>query len=100
MQGQIYSTGACQIIAFKYTGNEKSMDKANDDLFCLSIDNLFNVLKFYSRKTTRSCQAGQVTGHNITKTSLCNEYPFTPHFCIVKLGCTRVYIFSYFCFKT
>ena len=32
----------------------------------------------------------------IMKTSPCNEYPLTPHFCIhvVKLGCTGVYIFS------
>ena len=36
----------------------------------------------------------------ITKTSPCNEHPLTPHFYIVKLGFTRVYIFSYFCSKT
>ena len=30
---------------------------------------------------------------SIMKTSPCNEYPITPHFCIVKLGCTGVYIF-------
>ena len=35
----------------------------------------------------------------ITKTNPCNEHPFTPHFYIVKLGFTRVYIFSYFCPK-
>ena len=29
----------------------------------------------------------------------CNEYPLTPHFYIVKLGFTGVYIFSYFCLK-
>ena len=38
--------------------------------------------------------------HYITKTSPCNEDPLTPHFYIVKLGFTGVYIFSYFCFKT
>ena len=32
----------------------------------------------------------------ITKTSLCNEDPLTPHFYIVKLGCTWVYIFFLF----
>ena len=36
----------------------------------------------------------------ITKTSPCNEGPLTPHFYIVKLGFTGVYIFSYFCSKT
>ena len=36
----------------------------------------------------------------ITKTSPCNEDPLTPHFYIVKLGFTRVYIISYFCSKT
>ena len=36
----------------------------------------------------------------ITKTSPCNEHPLTPHFYIVKLGCTGVSIFSYFCSKT
>ena len=32
----------------------------------------------------------------IMKTSPCNEDPLTPHFYIVKLGFTGVYIFSYF----
>ena len=35
----------------------------------------------------------------IRKTSPCNEHPLTPHFYIVKLGFTGVYIFSYFCSK-
>ena len=30
--------------------------------------------------------------HNITKTFLYNFDPFKPHFCIVKLGFTGVYI--------
>ena len=30
----------------------------------------------------------------------CNVDPLTPHFHIVKLGCTGVYIFSYFCSET
>ena len=34
--------------------------------------------------------------NHITKTSPCNEHPLTPHFYIVKLGFTGVYIFSYF----
>ena len=46
--------------------------------------------------------------HRIMKTKLiflfglspCNEDPLTPHFYIVKLGCTGVYIISYFCSKT
>ena len=29
-----------------------------------------------------------------------NEHPLTPHFYIVKMGFTGVYIFSYFCSKT
>ena len=33
-------------------------------------------------------------------TSPCNVYPLTPHFYIVKLGFTGVYIISYFCSKT
>ena len=37
---------------------------------------------------------------DITKISPCNEDPLTPHFYIVKLGFTGVYIFSYFCSKT
>ena len=36
----------------------------------------------------------------ITKTSLCKEHPLTPHFYIVKLGFTGVYILSYSCSKT
>ena len=32
-------------------------------------------------------------------TSLCNVDPLTPHFYIVKMGFTQVYIFSYFCSK-
>ena len=32
----------------------------------------------------------------ITKTSPCNEHPFTPHFYIVKLGFTGVYIIFLF----
>ena len=36
----------------------------------------------------------------IMKTSPCNEYPLTPHFYIIKLGFTGVYISSYFCSKT
>ena len=36
------------------------------------------------------------TSANITKTSLCNEDPLTPHFYIVKLGFTGVYIFFLF----
>ena len=30
----------------------------------------------------------------------CDIYPLTPHFYIVKLGFTGVFIFSYFCSKT
>ena len=33
---------------------------------------------------------------NIMKTSLCNEYPLTPHFYIVKVGFTGVDIFFLF----
>ena len=37
---------------------------------------------------------------SIMQTSLCNEYPHTPHFFIVKLGCTRVYnVFLNFALK-
>ena len=36
----------------------------------------------------------------ITKSSPCNEDPLTPHFYIVKLGITGVYMFSCFCSKT
>ena len=36
----------------------------------------------------------------ITKTSPCNEDPLTPHFYIVKLGFTGVYIFFLFLLKT
>ena len=37
----------------------------------------------------------------ITKPSPCHKDPLTPHFYIVKLGLTWVYIFSFlfFCFK-
>ena len=42
----------------------------------------------------------QLSSFDITKTSPCNEDPLTPHFYIVKLGFTGVYIFSYFCSKT
>ena len=35
-------------------------------------------------------------GIYITKTSPCNEHPLTPHFYIVKLGFTGVYIFFLF----
>ena len=43
----------------------------------------------------------RVHDHAITKTSPCNEHPLTPHFYIVKLGFTGVYVFfSYFCSKT
>ena len=38
--------------------------------------------------------------HNIMLTSPYNVDPLTPHFYIVKLGCTGVYMFSYFCSKT
>ena len=38
--------------------------------------------------------------HFIMLAFLCNVDPLTPHFCIVKLGFTGVYIFSYFCSKT
>ena len=27
----------------------------------------------------------------------CDLHPLTPHFYIVKLGCTGVYVFPYFC---
>ena len=37
---------------------------------------------------------------HIMQTCPCNEHPITPHFYIVKLGFTGVYIFSYFCSKT
>ena len=49
-----------------------------------------------SNKTFSPSQFVQI----ITKTSPCNEYPLTPHFCIVKLQFTGVFIFSYFCSKT
>ena len=37
-----------------------------------------------------------ITDVDITKTSPCNEHPLTPHFYIVKLGFTGVYIFFLF----
>ena len=30
----------------------------------------------------------------------CDLYPLTPHFYIVKLGCTEVFVFSYFSSNT
>ena len=40
-------------------------------------------------------------GNNfITKTSPCNEQPLLPHFYIVKLRFTGVYVFLIFCSKT
>ena len=41
-------------------------------------------------------KTGFLTSLLITKTSPCNEHPLTPHFYIVKLGCTGVYIFLIF----
>ena len=35
----------------------------------------------------------------IMKTCPCKEYPLTPHFYIVKLGFTRVYLFFLFLLK-
>ena len=35
----------------------------------------------------------------IMKTCPCNDYALTPHFCIVKLGFTRVFIFFLFVLK-
>ena len=36
----------------------------------------------------------------ITKTSLCNEHPLSPHFHIVNWGLQGYTFFSYFCSKT
>ena len=36
---------------------------------------------------------------DIRITCPCNEHPLTPHFCIVKMGFTGVYIFSFFAVK-
>ena len=41
--------------------------------------------------------ADQLRSHYIRITCPCNKYPLTPHFYIVKLGFTGVYILSYFC---
>ena len=45
---------------------------------------------------TDKCSIGHalpgVTATNITKTCLCNVYPLKPHFYIVKVGFTGVYI--------
>ena len=38
--------------------------------------------------------------HYTRKICLCDLYPLTPHFYIVKLGFTGVYIFPCFSFKT
>ena len=47
------------------------------------------------------CKGGYITRtcyHDcITLTSPCNVEPLTPHFYIINLGYTGVYIFSYFC---
>ena len=40
--------------------------------------------------------SGELNTINIMKTSPCNEHPLTPHFYIVKLGFTGVYIFFLF----
>ena len=37
-----------------------------------------------------------INNQNIRKTCPCNVYPLIPHFYIVKLGYTRVYIFFFF----
>ena len=37
--------------------------------------------------------------HHIRITRPCDLYPLTPHFYIVKLGCTGVYIFLIFALK-
>ena len=42
----------------------------------------------------------QCWGDSIRITCPCDLYPLAPHFYIVKLGFTGVYIFSYFCTKT
>ena len=38
----------------------------------------------------------QWNAFSIMQTCPCNEHPLTPHFYIVKLGCTEVYIFFLF----
>ena len=47
-----------------------------------------------SNKLAQICKT--IWFYHITKTSLCNEHPLTPHFYIVKLGFTGVYILFLF----
>ena len=56
----------------------------------------FNVATFSERSAH---PIGYVIFFIFRKTSPCNEDPLTPHFYIVKLGFTGVFIFSYFCSK-
>ena len=39
------------------------------------------------------------TLHWVNTPVACDLHPLTPHFYIVKMGCTGVYMFSYFCSK-
>ena len=54
---------------------------------------VYNESKFEFLRTDRVWHIGNI---HITKTSPCNEHPLTPHFYIVNLGFTGVYIFLIF----
>ena len=58
----------------------------------ITIARLCNLLVFYGSKDDNSSMKNCV----IMQTSPCNEYPFTPHFYIVKVGFTGVYIIFLF----
>ena len=60
----------------------------------------FHDASLYGLKVLERTRWRQGFVRDITKTSPCNEHPLTPHFYVVKLGFTGVYIFSYFCSKT
>ena len=69
------------------------------DLQCLQ-NQLLLCLALYRiiwQKQIKNDQENNMCGTcNIMLTCPCNEDPLTSHFYIVKLGCTRVYIFFLF----
>ena len=79
----------CDLIISKYTVKVIKFWTQNNVAITLNIELIgLTVEKFHKKMQI------------ITKTSLCNEHPLTPHFYIVKVGFTGVFIFSYFCSKT
>ena len=85
--------GRCMFVTF-------NVQRMGENLSHLPIESFYQIPEIMKRTCVTLLKSIMLTRPCIRITCPCDLYPLAPHFYIVKLGFTRVYMFSYFCSKT